>query len=134
MSLSGWITPKREFIESPNNRHMSLVSSDERMQPDKVKEIVYDLDRLEKECAEYGRQHGNHNAEWHRYEMAMDDAVYEIWDILMNCGYIRICGKDDLIYFECSKNTIKEQFNYCKEWADSFGCKAVFEIVGRERI
>lgn len=134
MSFGGWLTPKREFIEAPLYRHMGLISSDERMQPEKVKSLLTYLKEIEKECNEIAEKDGNHNAEWHIYEIAMDNAAYKIWNILMDEGYMRISNKDDIIYFEGKSWVIKKNFDYCKEWALSFNCKAVFEVAGNKRV
>jgi hypothetical protein len=133
-SITGWLTPQKEFIECPSYKHMMMIMSDVRMQPDKVKLLLKKLDDIEKSCDKLAREQGSWNAEWHTYEMARDDALYKIWNILIDEGYMRICGKNDRIHFEGKSWVIKKNFEYCKDWALSFGCTAVFEPAGKKKV
>ena len=132
--IVGWLTPKNEFVEAPLFEHMSVISGDERMQPERVLAVLEDLQETERLCAETAAREGASNAEWHIYEIKSDRASAKIWDILMQEGYLRVCStEDNTIHFEGRPFAIKDKAQYCKDWAESFGCTADFHPVKKDK-
>lgn len=122
MKVTGWLTPAGEFIQCKMYEHMELVKTNPvfiQFEP-KIQAVLDNLERLEKQCQEDAEREGNSNAEWHLYEMASDRAPDEIWQLLLNRGFIRVGESDDSLHFEGRPNHIKKQHQICKDLADSY--------------
>lgn len=129
MRVTGWLCPNGEFIECSRWEHIATCRKHPifAQRVPKVLEILEDLDRTEEMCQELADREGNHNAEWHLYDIASDNARPKIWRLLLNDGFIRVGEVDGDLHFEGRPNQLKSKYQMCKDFADSYGAGAVFE-------
>jgi hypothetical protein len=129
MRVTGWLCPSGEFIQCDRWEHIETCRKHPifAQRVPKVLEILEDLDSTEEMCQELADREGNHNAEWHIYDIARDAARPKIWRLLLNDGFIRVGEVDGDLHFEGRPNQLKSKYQMCKDLADSYGAGAVFE-------
>jgi hypothetical protein len=128
MKITGWLTPIGEFIECKPWEHLSLMYNEKvRQRVPKIVSLQERLEEMEKDFREVSEREGSSNAEWHIYEIETDNARHEIWRLLLNEGFIRVGEVDGSIHFEGRPNHLKNKYQICKDFADSYGADAVFE-------
>lgn len=124
--MFGWLTPKGNFIECSLYEHLAVImKNDEARRVDKLAVLQSGLESVEEGCLELIAR--DEHPEWHCYEMACDDARYEVWKILMNEGFIRLGQNGDRIHFEGRPNILKNRMQACKDFAENRNCTAEFE-------
>lgn len=129
MKITGWLAPTGEFIQCHLWRHIETVKSNPIFieKVPKIDKILKDLDEMEESCRETADREGASNAEWHCYEIMEDKARPEIWRLLLNYGFIRVGEVDGNLHFEGRPNHLKDKYQMCKDFADSYGAGAIFE-------
>lgn len=126
-TINGWLTPKGDFVKCDHYAHLDIARHPDVITIPRIAKLISELDKIHDDCSDHADREGSHNAEWHIYEMAMDDARVEIWKTLLNHGYIRIGEVDNELHFEGKPNHLKSKYQKCVDFADSYGAKAVFE-------
>jgi hypothetical protein len=129
--VAGWLCPNGEFIQCQLYEHIDIVSENPYFieKVPKISDIIQHLEDVEAGCRDLADREGSHNAEWHCYEMACDDARHEIRRLLLNEGFIRVGESDEELYFEGRPNVLKSRHQVCKDLAESYGTTANFEPV-----
>ena len=126
--ITGWLAPDGEFIECPLYRHYKTLASNFKVKAiSGVAEILADLEYMENDCQK-ARDEGEH-PEWHRYEVAESDAQYEIHRKVLDAGFIRVGENNGVIHFEGRPNHLKNKYQKCKDFANSYGADCVFDKV-----
>lgn len=130
--ITGWLCPGGEFVECDTYHHMSVVSKNPVFcaKAPKVTEILERLESIEEDCQDMADREGSHNAEWHVYEMACDRAKDQIYEALLDVGFIRVGeSADHELHFEGKPYSLKKYHQVCVDLADSYGTSAVFEPI-----
>ena len=129
--INGWLTPNGNFIECETANHIEFFNKNKELIQDqeKIVKIFLDLELLRNEFDEISEREGSHNAEWHIYEIACDNARTQIWKQLLDNGFIRVGEMRGCLHFEGRPKYIKKRFQTCKDMADSYGAACVFEPV-----
>ncbi len=127
-SITGWITPSKEFVICKSYRHITIeLLRDPRFSAiPEIAEEIKELDIIEQECEEDSERMGGTHAEWHRHEMAEDDLCCEAKQILLNNGFVRVGSSDDAVHFEARPNILKKHYQFLKDFAEADGSQAVF--------
>ncbi len=124
----GWITPTGRFVDCPAYNHLEIIEKDTELSSiPKVKELIQYLDGIRYDCQEISEREGSWNAEWHVYTMACDENIPKIYEALLNAGSIRVGEWDNTLHFEGRPNVIKNRFDFCKNFAESYGAEYKFE-------
>lgn len=126
--MTGWLKSDGTFIECPSYEHVKvLLALPEVQSIEKVKKLLNELENLEKMCLA-DQEMGEH-PEWHRYEILQDESYHEIYKKILDIGFIRICERGDTIYFEGRSNHLKNRYQKCKDFADSYGAYCLFSKI-----
>lgn len=129
MKVTGWMCPNGEFVECDSMQHLAAVRSHPvffRCVPE-IERILDDLAETEEMCQDLADREGASNAEWHIYERKNDRAGSSIVRLMLDAGFIRVGSVAGDIHFEGRPNRLKSNYQLCKDFADSYGAKAVFE-------
>lgn len=133
--VGGWLCPNGEFMECALYRHIEIVleNPDFIKKVPKLGEIKSSLEDIRRDCHKRAAQEGSHcHAEWHLYDMAVDDSRLVIRELLLDEGFIRVGSFDQEIYFEGRPSALKSQYQTCKDFADSYDATANFEPVPKK--
>ena len=108
--------------------HLDMVRHDEEMgKIVEIESLFNDIDDVYESCNREAEEYGNASAEWHYYEMACGDAISEIIKILYKKGYLRIGESKDGLHFEGFPDTIRDRYQKCKDFAEQYDKRAIFE-------
>lgn len=121
----GWITPTGRFVECDLHKHLEVASQDPEMSLC-IKELLDHLESVREGCQELEDREGRWNAEWHCYEMAMDDAQESSIEILYESNFIRVGEFNDTFHFEGTSHAIKYLYQYCLDFAEGYGKSCQF--------
>lgn len=125
--IYGWIMPSGKFKEAKPWGHLKAITGEPEMRNvvPRIDEIQADLDALEKDCQSLIDQ-GEH-PEWHRYECAESSALFEVRNLLLDAGFIRVGSNYNDLCFEGTGVALANHMQRCKDLADQHGMKATFE-------
>ena len=88
----GWIAPTGEQLGTNSFGHIDgAIQWDVALQAiPAINELMDDVRAAQDACLDLEKREGSTNAEWHTYEMAMDDARGKIHELMMAVGFLRI--------------------------------------------
>jgi len=130
--MVGWITPKGKFFKCNVFKHFEIIEECDEIPKElkeKVDELHLECESIAESCQELADSEGHINGEWHRYEMARDDAQTETWSLLLGAGFIRVGELGDTVHFEGLPAVLKSQYNKCMSYAESRDKYAKFKSV-----
>ena len=131
MSFTGWIAPDRTFIECRYYGHIQGIF-------DKIQEdlgLGHLLDHLEavrQECQHLEDTQGSGNAEWHCLESAESNARFEIYNELLDRGYVRVGTSRNTIHFEGRPTVLEAKKIELQDFAQERDCNWEFEPFKKE--
>lgn len=126
--IYGWFTPTGRLIECDALGHIAVISKDEELRSvPKVADTLAELQEKYDSCQESADREGNHNAEWHWYEIACDKARPKLVKYLYRNGYLRVGTFKEAFHFEGFPDVVRSRRQLCEDFAEGYGMTAVFE-------
>lgn len=128
---SGWMCPNGRIIECELYEHLQTILADtgvrKHLDFDRIEKRLKGVEESCQETTDRDGGSGTH-AEWHRYEMAQNDASGDVYKLLIDNGYVRIgFFSDKTLHFEGRPEGLKPLIQKCKDLAEERGCDYKFE-------
>lgn len=104
MGTSGYIDLKKNVIHICElYKHFELIETLYYGVPEINEKLMY-LEGIESDCSNMQEKEGSHNAEWHIYEIARDEAEWKINDILIKKNILRFNNNGNVLYLDTQRD------------------------------
>jgi len=102
---SGWLTPAGQAIACRRYGHLETIKHLPGA-PD-ISDLMNLIDEAERDCQ--ALEDAGEHPEWHNYEMALDDGIFQAHNRIYNTGFVRIGTNRywHLIEFEGTKAALE---------------------------
>lgn len=117
----GWITSGYEFIPTGFFRHIDDILSNPlvKMAVPNMDTMYDDVLDAEESCQQLADLEGDTHAEWHNYEIAIDNFNSSVANALYDSGWIRIGTFGNTIHFEGQSWAIGSKKEFLEDFAES---------------